>query len=143
MTDQQPFDENEPDYRYDIRLLISHPSIDPARITSALGKTPSHSAIAGAPTRPGRPYFHRLSFWSYSYEVEGKRKFFSSFAETMDWLEPHRDFLADIVKDGGDITLIVNLPGDTNIGSTLSWRDMARLAALKIDLGVEVFPDMR
>ena len=140
MSDKQSVDDDDAECRYDIRLLISHPSIDPARITSVLGKTPGHAAKSGAPT--GGRHVHRLSFWNHSHEIKGKRRFFSSFAETLDWLEPHRAFLADIVKEGGSIMLIVNLPGDTNIGSTLSWQDMARLVALKIDLGVEVFPDM-
>ena len=45
-----------------------------------------------------------------------------------------------IVKGGGAIDLIVNLPGDLNIGDALPWHEMQRLSALRIDLGIEVFP---
>lgn len=55
-------------------------------------------------------------------------------------LEARKDLFAEIERDGGSICLIIDLPGKHNIGSVLGWRDMARLAALKIDLGIEVFP---
>ncbi len=48
----------------------------------------------------------------------------------------------DIVSGGGAIDPIVRLPGDTNIGDNLRWPDMPRLAALRVDLGIEVFPEL-
>jgi len=54
---------------------------------------------------------------------------------------PHKEFLHEIVNGGGTIDLIVHLPGDINIGDCFPWRDMARLSALRVDLGIEVFPD--
>jgi hypothetical protein len=50
-------------------------------------------------------------------------------------------FLARNRQGGGRISLIVHFPGDTNIGDSFCWRDMARLAAPRIDLGIEMFPD--
>jgi hypothetical protein len=35
------------------------------------------------------------------------------------------------------------LPGDINIGDRFPWRDMGRLSALRIELGIEVFPDFK
>ncbi len=69
--------------------------------------------------------------------------FFSDVVNLINKLEPHKTFLAEIVDGGGFICLIVELPRDDNIGSELSWHEMVRLGALKIDLelGVEVFPD--
>lgn len=43
--------------------------------------------------------------------------------------------------EGGPVDLIFHLPGDTNIGSLPGWRDIARLAALHANPGVEVFPE--
>ena len=67
--------------------------------------------------------------------------FFSDVTKLIDKLEPQKSFLIEIEQSGGSICLMLDLPGDTNIGSVLSWRDMARLSALRIDLGVEVFSD--
>ena len=73
--------------------------------------------------------------------VERNRLFFTDVGKVIDRLEPYRDFLLHVVDGGGKINLIVSLPGDINIGDDLPSREMARLCALKIDLGIEVFPD--
>jgi hypothetical protein len=73
--------------------------------------------------------------------VERNRLFFADVVKLIDRLEPHKDFLHEIVSIGGRISLIVHLPGDTNIGSSFHWRDMVRLGDLRIDLGIEVFPN--
>ena len=44
---------------------------------------------------------------------------------------------------GGALQAIVNLPGDTNIGDVMGCDILVRLANLKMDLGIEVFPDPR
>jgi hypothetical protein len=61
----------------------------------------------------------------------------------IDRLEPYKALRSEIAGSGGSIDLIVDLPGDVNLGSTLGWRAMARLSNLHIDLGIEVFPEMR
>jgi hypothetical protein len=67
-------------YRYEVRILIRHPSMDPARITQGLGVVPKASAMLGgerrAPNGKLLPGTHKASFWSDWFEVEGNRKFF-------------------------------------------------------------------
>ena len=131
--------------RYSARILIKHPDIDPARITEALRLKPNMSHLAGSPrmTPKGGPLpgVYKESAWSHWYRVERNRLFFSEVGKLLDWLEPHKDFLRGIVDSGGTIDIILHLPGDTNIGDHFRWQDMARLAALRIDLGIEVFPE--
>lgn len=131
--------------RYSVRLMIKHPGIDPARITEALRLTPNRSHVVGSPrmgpTGLSLPGVYKESAWSHWFRVERNRLFFTDIVKLIDRLEPHKQFLHDIVGGGGTIDLIVGLPGDTNIGDCFRWRDMARLAALRIDLGIEVFPD--
>lgn len=145
IADETDEDSELPEYRYRVRLLIRHPHIDPARITRALGLDPRHSALAGsarrAPNGAALPGVHKTSSWNHSFHVERNRHFFSDIEKMITRLEPHRSFLAEIIDGGGSIELIVHLRGTTNIGDTFQWRDMARLSALQIDLGIEVFPD--
>src|SRR6516225_3113675 len=105
--------------RYTVRLLIKHPNIDPDRITETLGLTPHHCAIAGSgrrtPDDAVRPGTHKASVWSYSFDVIGKRRFFSDVEKLIERLEPHRTLLTEIANGGGNTDLIVHLPGDVNI----------------------------
>src|SRR5689334_9034890 len=144
VDDQDEWEEEiKRSLRYHVGLLIKHPNIDPARLTERLRLQPDSFQIAGAPrmTPKGNPLpgMHRESGWSHWFGVERNRFFFEDVAKLIDILEPHKDFLHQIVNEGGRIEVIVYLPGDINIGSSLQWRDMARLAALRINLGIEVF----
>ena len=131
--------------RYEVRLMIKHPNIDPAEITKTLGLKPNVSGIVGSrrmtPAGKPLPSVYRESGWSHWFRVERNRRFFQDVVKVIDKIEPHRDFMLKIVDGGGTIDLIVHLPGDVNIGASLPWREMARLCALRIDLGIEVFPD--
>jgi hypothetical protein len=131
--------------KYQVRLLIKHPDIDPARITSSLGLDPNISAIAGSaretPAGTILSGVHKVSLWSHSFGVKGNRRFFSDVEKMIKKLESHKALLAEISNGGGTIDLIIHLPGDINIGDVFLWRDMARLSALQISLGIEVFPN--
>jgi hypothetical protein len=146
MVTEQSADEENSELRYQVRLLIHHPNIDPDRITEILGLTPHLSVKAGsvrkAPNGVILPGPQKFSVWSHSFRVEGHRHFFTDVEKMIDRLEPHKALLNEIAGSGGSIYLIVDMPGDVNLGSTLGWRYMARLSDLHIDLGIEVFPDM-
>jgi hypothetical protein len=138
-------DEDEDALRFKVRLLIRHPKIDPDRITNALRLAPHLSAMVGSARKGPKgtvlPGLHKDSVWSHSFRVERNRRFFSDVAQLIDKLEPRKELLVEIANSGGSICLILDLPGDTNIGDVFSWREMARLSALRIDLGIEVFPE--
>jgi hypothetical protein len=144
MMPAQMAEERGDQFRYQVRLLIKHPDIDPAHITNTLGLTPNVSAIAGStqetPAGTVLPGVHKVSLWSHSFNVKGNRLFFSTIVEMIDKLEPKKALLTEIADTGGSIELIVNLPGIVNIGDVFPWHDMARLCAMRINLGIEVFP---
>jgi Domain of unknown function (DUF4279) len=131
--------------RYGVRLLIRHPTIDPDVITRTLQLTPHLSAMVGTimKTPKGEPLrgHHRDSVWSYSLRVKKNRFFFREVIDLIEKLEPHEAFLVDLTESGGTALMIIGLPGDTNIGDQLQWREVARLGGLRIGLGVEVFPE--
>jgi len=96
-----------------------------------------------APNGERLPGVYRDSRWGWSRRVEGKREFFDEVAKLVNELTPHREVLSKIADDGGCTEIIVHLPGDINIGWSLRWINLKQLGELKIDLGVEVFPDMK
>ena len=142
----QEIDEEDQPYRFEVRLLIKHPRIHPDLITKRLGLMPHMTHLAGTPRKnpigTPLPGVYRESAWSYSFRVDGKRHFFEDVAKLIDKVEPHARFLSEIADTGGTISLIVSLPAEINIGDTLPIQELARLSALKIDLGIEVFPKL-
>lgn len=152
MTDSEsPADQPPPrsyeQYEYSVRILIKHPTMDPARITRVLGEEPNHTCTVGTPRRTPKgtllPGLHKESAWSMSDTFTGDRLFFADVAGVVDWIEPQKAFLHEIVEGGGEISLGFHLYGDTNIGDECPWQELARLAALHVELDVEVFPYAR
>lgn len=131
--------------RFIIVLLIQHPSIDPSMITSQLGLNPYRSWRQG--DQRATPKGKILSgtypdtSWSYCSDICRERLFFSHLKKLLEDLEKHQQFFEQIVAEGGQIYLNVHLAGDENIGDVMSYQLMERLVTLKINLGIEVFPD--
>jgi hypothetical protein len=142
MSDEESGEEDK--RSFSIRLLIKHPSWEPSNLTRDLGLTPhmTHQVGDRRSTPTGRPLpgIYHESAWSYMIRVTGRRHFFTSAATLIDTMESHRDLLLRLNETGGIVTLCFDLRGEANVGDVLRWRDLARLAALRVDLGVEVFP---
>jgi len=79
LDDDDYFARNET-LRYNVRLLIRHPSIDPNIITRTLQLTPHLSAMAGSfrttPKGEVLRFRHRESIWSHLFQVD-RNRFFS------------------------------------------------------------------
>lgn len=121
-------------YYFSIRVLVTHPSMSVADLTVRMGEQPDHSR---------EPLDGRYACWSRIGQTAGKREFFSEVSDVVYWLEEKNSDVRQILKTGGCIQVIVQLPGDRNTGDTWKPSDMARAAALGISLGVEVFPSIR
>lgn len=83
-----------------------------------------------------------MSKWSCNQEFMGARHFFAATEPLVERLELHKDFVRSITESGGNVELILHLPGDTNLGDSAHWSLLQRLAEMKIGLGVEVFPKL-
>jgi len=131
--------------RFRIILSIKHPNIDPALITERLGLLPMMSWKAGeqrmTPKGTVLQGKHKASAWGHSFHVYGDRLFFKSLCDFVGRLEQKADVLLNIHETGGAVMLVVQLPGDVNIGDQIGFSDMKRLFDLKISLGIEVFPN--
>ena len=55
-------------------------------------------------------------------------------------LEPHKDFLRELVETGGEIEYFIGwFTTDTSGGETLDWELLQRLADLRINLALDVY----
>lgn len=131
--------------RFAIRLRIIHPRMDPEDISRRLELNADMLWRAGTPRRTpkGTPLvgIYRETRWGWSEQHLNQRDFFRAAVGLIEKLERHREFLAMIIGEGGTVDLILHLPGDVNIGSSIAAADLRRLADLNINLGIEVFPE--
>lgn len=127
-------------------LLIVHPDMDTERIARELGLAPELAFRTGDPVilPSGRrlPGARRDTRWRYDAPAHRRRDFFAPIGSLLDHLAPHREFLRRIVREGGSVTISVNLSGVSNIGDVIEPDEMRKLVDLGIGLGVEVFPEL-
>jgi hypothetical protein len=133
-------------YRYKISLRVRHPSMDPAEITCMLRYPPSRSWSAHE--RRSTPSSETLEgAWPETYwtakvtagEWPGK-DLPAAIAELLDQLESSRGFLAKIRSEGGAVELFVGWFFDGQSGEVFDCGLLARIADLKIDLSLDVYP---
>jgi hypothetical protein len=117
----------------------------PSLITKKLKFKPFREWVVGEPrlTPAGTklPGVHKETSWGGELVSSNQRSFFAGVMNLVEQLERHKPFLKRIRSTGGTVAIFVHLPGDVNTGDSISWSDLKKLAALEIDLDVEVFPN--
>ena len=133
-------------YQYKISLRVRHPSMDPAEITATLGLTPSRSWRAHEPrTRPrGQPL---EGIWPETYwtarVLEGEwpgKKLPNAIGELLDRLVLSKSFFEKVRSEGGSIEFFIGWFFDGNSGDVFDCGLLARIADLKINLSLDVYP---
>jgi hypothetical protein len=128
-----PGPDRDERYRFRIHVLALHPSWPVIALIDALGAEPDYSGEPGKLTLG--------SFWSHRGEAQGSRWFFKEVNDAISWLEARGEQVREIIKSGGRLELIVELPGDVGIRDTWEPSQMQRAVAIGVSLGVEVFPN--
>ncbi|WP_422087889.1 hypothetical protein [Variovorax sp.] len=123
-------------YYYSIRLLIKNTNIPVSEITAVLGMEPDYSWNAGEGG-------HGDTMWGHVSWTEGQRLFFDEVGEILGWLEGRKDFVSRLLSSGGELHVIVQLPGVLNIGSDLMPEPMLLASRLGVRIGIEVLPDLQ
>lgn len=138
MMSYQLEDKNgsEIEYYYSVRLLITHPNLSVNEITAALGMEPDNSWDAG------KRNFTKEMRWSHTSWTTGKRLFFDEIHDVLSWLYKKLDFILRMRASGGELQLIVQLPGNINIGDTLKSDTLSIALNLGVIIGIEVFPSL-
>ncbi len=135
-------DQNDPHdddltshYLYEVILSVEHPIERPERITHEFGLAiddPISSAYAAVAVT-----------WSHTVKIRSHRLFFAIVIGFLTCLETAGDFVQALIASGGRITIWVRLPGSINIGDVLDAQDLARMARLKVELGVTMVPHLQ
>jgi hypothetical protein len=126
---------------------VFHPSFDPRKITSTLNLVPSRSWRAGEPrsTPKGDPLdgVYQESYWTSGSIIKGKWPkvdLTTAIDKLLDRLTSHRKFFHRLRSDGGRVEFFVGWYFRGNGGDVFCYDLLARMADLKIDLSLDVYP---
>ena len=96
-------------YSHILDLRISHPSLNPDEVTRTLGIEPQHAWRAGDPRQTPKGTsltgIRTTGYWaanpfSYGWRISTDALVEDALEELLTFLEPHRDFLIKLSKDG-------------------------------------------
>lgn len=127
---------------YAVSLRVRHPNVDPAVLTSTLHLEPLHSWRAGEPRHSVTGAVlggeHRDSYWSAP--LPGQAVGAAAFplelflGQQLVQLSRHREFLARLQDESGQISLLIEISVAENAVLTLSTSVSRKLAELNIEL---------
>jgi hypothetical protein len=129
-------------FNYAMSLRVRHPHLDPAELTQALHLEPVHSWRVGEPRRSDAGAIlggeHRESYWSAPLpgQAVGSAAFAmeSFLGQQLVQLSRHRELLGRLQNEGGQISLLIEMPRVENTVLTLSTSVSRKLADLNIEL---------
>jgi hypothetical protein len=118
--------------------------MDPVEISNALGLTPQRTTRAGAsrtsPKGEALAGAYEFSYWTHQFDTEGASELGLVLEGLVERLKRNQQFLHQIVKDGGSVQLFCGVFAAGNWDEILSHTLMGRLAELRVDLRLDVYP---
>ena len=130
---------------FGIVLLIKHPSLDPALITSQLKLKPFSSAKAGEPRSTPKgtllPGIWSETSWNHIFKYNRKLPLFDELERLLIQLSAHKGFFQKISNEGGHAEVYLQLPGKIHHGSSAKPSMLALITELGLHFGIEVFPE--
>jgi hypothetical protein len=128
---------------FKVTLFVTHPDIDPTEISTALELAPKRTTRAGAPrtTPKGEPLagVYEFSSWSHQFDVKEAPELGAVLEGLVERLQRHQQFFYRVVRDGGSVELFCGVFAAGNWDEILSHSLMAKLAALQVDLRLDVY----
>jgi Domain of unknown function (DUF4279) len=137
------------EYEFTVSLRIRHPSIEPSRITEALGIEAQHTWKAGEPRRDpaggDSTGVYRESYWMGRLMDEpqlssGQTSVETVLLHTLNQLRRSQSFLEQLSTEGGIAELFVSLFARENFRLELSADSLALLGRLRLAVALDVQP---
>ena len=136
-------------FSYSLSLRVRHPTSNLSGLTDKLRLEPAHTWNAGDPRRSqsGSPLggVHRDSYWSAPLPADmigpNSVPLELFFNQQVMQLNRHRDELAKLQKDGGEVSLLVELSPEANSSLTFSSSTARRLADMNIEVEFQFVGD--
>jgi len=133
------------DYRYSVTLRVTHPNIDPDKITGELGIEPFRKWKVGenraTPVGTLLEGINKESYWAANMQSE--KKLLSTEVYMEDYLvklnnelKRHKSYFAELIDSGGCIEYFIGWFSADNVGLTLSRELMKQTAELGIEIGL-------
>lgn len=139
-------------YSFQIGLRVSHPSIDPSRITEVLNQEPTRTSRAGEPrtTLSGRvmPGTYDGNSWSHHKLWQGEWDGYHRSPQRLDDaidavlrdVAEHKRFFQEVRSGGGSVELTVGWFLNTDAREFFDHDLFRRMADLGVDLSLSVYP---
>jgi hypothetical protein len=128
---------------FQVSLHVTHPNIDPAEITEALGMTPVRTTRLGGPRRTpkGDPLSgsYRFSHWFSQLDIPDFQDLGMILETLVERLQSHEPFFRRIVLEGGQVQLFCGVKADGNWDEEFSHAFLKRVADLHVDLRLDVY----
>lgn len=136
-------------FSYSVSLRARHPTMDLSVLTEKLRLEPAHTWKAGDPRRSHSGSqlggTHRDSYWSAPLPVQmngpNSVPLELFFGQQILQLGRHREFLSQLQKEGGELSLLVELSPVANASLTISSAHARRLADLNIEVEFQFIGD--
>lgn len=130
---------------HSITVLIIHPSWDLTRLSDETGLKPLRSWRMGearsTPKGTPLPGNWEDSRWTYVWVSSESGGFEKSIKTALSTMQAARAFLNELRVAGGQLSLIIRLPGCAHQGGEICNDVVSCLTKLGFALGIEVFPD--
>ena len=129
---------------FEVSLSVTHPDMDPREISTALDLAPKRATRAGTPrtTPRGDPLegAYEFSCWTHQFDLEGASELGVVLEGMVERLQRHQQFFHRVVRDGGSVELFCGVFAAGNWDEVLSHSLLGKVAALQIDLRLDVYP---
>ncbi|KLU03493.1 hypothetical protein RISK_004497 [Rhodopirellula islandica] len=128
------------EFSYCASLHISHPSLDPADVTAALGMEPARTSHVGQPHRSVPDRVYDFSHWSCELATRDGDDISTFLGRFVDLMSPHRSFLEQLSDGGAEIECFIGVFATRLCDQMYSHSLLGSLAALRVNLRFELYP---
>jgi ribulose bisphosphate carboxylase small subunit len=128
---------------FEVSLRIRHPNASPEEITRQLSWQPKFCYKAGerrtTPKGNLLSGYNKESFWLVELPIEADDTIATVIGRANCKLEQSRDYVRQLVTDGGGMEYFIGWFVDNNCGEVFDWPLLQQCADLRVQLGFDVY----